>query len=163
MSDRANALAYQFEEANGELVAMLEGLTDEQWQNQLDGEGWPIRVGACHIGEHYNNLWQLVDIAANGKPIPDWAPKGPGDIDKLNAEIAARNAGRGKREALDMLRSNATSVASNLRTLSDEQLDRKFTLPTGGEFTTEQISQMMLVGHIGMHVPSIKEAAGAKA
>jgi DinB superfamily len=161
MSDRANAVADQFEKANSDLVSMLEGLSDEQWQTTLDGEGWPIRVGACHIAEHYNNLWLLVDIAANGKPIPDWAPKGPGDIDKLNAEIAGRNAGRGRQEALDMLRSNAAKVTTNLRTLSDEQLDRKFTLPTGGEFTTEQIAQMMLVGHIGMHAPSIQKAAGA--
>jgi DinB superfamily len=161
MSDRANALADQFEKAHGDLAGMLEGLSDDQWQNQLDGEGWPIAVGACHIAEHYNNLWLLVDIAANGKPIPDWAPKGPGDIDKLNAEIAARNASCGRQEALDMLRSNAAKVASNLRTLSDEQLDRKFTLPTGGEFTVEQIAQMMLIGHIGMHAPSIQKVAAS--
>jgi DinB superfamily len=161
MSDRANALADQFEEANGQLVVMLEGLSDEQWQNQLDGEGWPVRVGACHIAEHYINLALLVDIAANGKPIPDWAPKGPGDIDKLNAEIAARNAGRGKQEALDMLHSNATKVTAQLRSLSDEQLDRKFVLPTGGEFSVEQIAQMMLIGHIGMHAPSIQKVAAS--
>jgi DinB superfamily len=161
MSDRANALADQFERANGQLVAMLEGLSDEQWQNTLDGEGWPVRVGACHIAEHYNNLALLVDIAANGKPIPDWAPKSAGDLDKLNAEIAARNAGRGREDAFDMLRSNAAKVTSQLKSLSDDQLDRQFTLPIGGEFSVEQIAQMMLIGHIGMHAPSIQKAAAS--
>jgi hypothetical protein len=142
---------------------VLEGLSEDQWQNQLDGEGWPIGVGVCHIAEHYSNLALLVDIAANGKPIPDWAPRSSDDLDKLNAEIAARNAGRGRREAMEMLSSNATRAASEIRGLSDEQLDRKFTLPIGGEFTVEQIAQMMLIGHIGMHAPSIQQAAGATA
>ena len=160
MSDRANALADQFEKANSEFVSMLEGLSDEQWQTNLDGEGWPIGVGACHVAEHYNNLALLVDVAANGKPIPDWAPKSSGDLDKLNAEIAARNAGHGKDEALGMLRSNAGRVVSQLKSLSDEQLDRQSVLPMGGQFSVEQIAHMMLIGHIGMHAPSIRKAAG---
>ena len=162
MSDRANDLADRFEKANADLVAMLERLSDDQWQNTLDGEGWPVGVGACHIAEHYSNLAQLVDIAANGKPIPDWAPKTLGDLDKLNAEIAARNAGCSREQALDMLRTNAARTTEQLRALSDAQLDRKIVLPAvGNEFSAEQITQMMLIGHIAMHAPSIQKATAS--
>ena len=162
MSERAQALATQFEKANADLLAMLEGVSDDQWQNQLDGEGWPIGVGACHLAEHYTNVAQLINVAANSEPMPDWAPKSFGDLDALNAQIAARNKGRPRREALEMLRRNAAEAAEQLRGLSDEQLDSKVLLPAvGTEWSTEQITQMMLIGHIGMHAPSIQKAAGA--
>jgi hypothetical protein len=65
MSDRANALANQFEQAATGFTTMLEGLNDDQWQNQLDAEGWAVGVGACHVAEHYANIAQLVSVAAN--------------------------------------------------------------------------------------------------
>jgi hypothetical protein len=161
MSDRASALADQFEQASAGFISMLEGLSDDQWQNQLDGEGWPVGVGACHVAEHYANITELVTVAADSKPMPDWAPKSLGDLDKLNAEIAARNTNRPRAETMAMLRTNGEKAAEQLRKLSDEQLERKVLLPAvGAEWSAEQITQLMLIGHIGMHSPSIQKAAG---
>jgi hypothetical protein len=77
-------------------------------------------VGACHIAEHHKNIAEFVKAAVHGEPMPDWAPKSLGDLDSLNAEIAARNTGRSRQETMAMLSSNAAQAAQQLRSLSDD-------------------------------------------
>jgi hypothetical protein len=102
---------------------------------------------------------QLISAAANGEPLPDWAPKTLTDLDRLNAEIAERNAGRTRRQALELLRLKASEATAQLRRLSDEQLERKILLPAiGREFSPQEIAQIMSIGHIAMHIPSIQKA-----
>ena len=97
MSDRANALADQFEQAHGELVGMLDGLRYEQWQSELDGEGWPISVGACHIAEHYTN-WRYSWISPRtANQFPTGRPKAPQTSISLTP-ITAHNAAAGGRK-----------------------------------------------------------------
>jgi hypothetical protein len=164
MSKRADEIADQFEQANSELLGTVEKLTEEDLQARMDAEGWPIGVGICHLAEHHALLTELLTSVANGQPLPSWTPKRLEDLDQLNAEIAARNAGRTKEEALSLLRRNGAATAEQLRNLSDEQLDRNALLEAAGEeFSAQDIAQILLIGHIGMHSPSIQRAAAPHA
>jgi len=100
VSERAKAIADQFEQANVGLIETVEKLTDEELQARMDAEGWPVGAGVCHLAEHHALLMELLTSVANGEALPPWTPKKLEDLDQLSAEIAARNTGRTKEEAL---------------------------------------------------------------
>jgi uncharacterized protein (TIGR03083 family) len=152
MSDRARALADRFEQANRELVATVERLSDAQWKAKTAGEGWPVGVVAHHVAGGHAGIAGLVQKIANGESFP--MP----DLDRMNAEHAAQYAHATKAETLALLRQNAAAAAATVRSLSDAQLDR-----VGGPraMSAEQTIERILIGHIHDHHGSIRKTIGA--
>jgi uncharacterized damage-inducible protein DinB len=152
MSERARNLAQQFEQANHELIATVEGLSDHQWRTETPGDGRTVGVVAHHVAGGHAGIAGLVQRIANGESFP--MP----NIDKMNAEHAVQYANATKAETLALLRQNGAASAAMVRGLGDAQLDR-----VGGSMgmSAAQAIERILIGHVNDHHGSIRKAIGA--
>lgn len=149
-------LADRFEAANNDFIRKLEGLSPEQWSKQCVETGWPVNVTAHHIAESTGALTQIVGGVASGANLP---PITSDMLDQINAEHAQRAASVTSGETVQLARTNGAQAAQVLRGLSDEQLQNTMDLPTmGGRVSAEWITENVLIGHIGMHLPMIERA-----
>ena len=165
MSMRAQDLARQFEDANNELIALVERLDEEQWRARCV-EGWTIGQAACHLADDVAVLADFVQTIADGQPLPDFGPEA---VHQINAEQAARNAGCTKEHVLGLLRSNGANAASMIRGFTDSHLDSAVSVPESHAFrvmdnlperlTAVRAIEAGLIGHFREHGPSILSAA----
>ena len=154
MSERAEALAAQFEQANNDLIKAVESMSDAQWKATCTSEGWPVGVTAHHVGGGHHAIGGLAQAIANGQPVP---PLSMEQINQGNAQHAQQYANCNKAETLELLRRDGDAAASMVRGLSDEQLQRSASV-IGNQMTAEQVIQNILIGHVQMHGASIKQA-----
>lgn len=157
MSDRATALADDFETANDDLIRLVEGLSDAQWATRTDAEQWPVAVAARHIAGAHAFITRRVEAVAESQPLPPMPPDG---IDAENARDAERYANVSRDEVAALLRTNGGEAASVVRGLSAEQLDREFRRPTGETMTLASLIQNALIGHMAAHGASIRASLG---
>src|SRR6266536_5898179 len=126
MSERARALADDFERVNDELIQLVEELSDAAWATRTDAEGWPVAVVARHIAGAHAFIGRRVRALTEGQPLPSMPP---GGIDAQNARDAEQYLNVSRDEVLELLRRNGAEAAALVRGLSDEQLDHEFTRP----------------------------------
>lgn len=156
MSQRAEALAAKFEQANNDVIAAVEGCSDGQWSATCQDEGWSVAATAHHIAGGYPLITGLAQAMAGGTQFPALTAE---QIDKRNAEHAQQFAGVSKDETLQMLREGGAAAAAAVRGLNDEQLDKKAVVLQGQpEMTTEQMLDAVLVGSATGHLASIRKA-----
>ena len=118
---RATALAHRLEQGARALAEFASGLTDNEWQQRLPGDGRTIGVVVHHVASMYPLEMQLAQQLASGQPIAGVAWD---DVHAINAKHALEQNGVTKAEALDLLRRNSAAAANGIRALSDAQLDR---------------------------------------
>jgi hypothetical protein len=135
MSQRAEALAGQFERAINDLAKTLEGLSDNQWGMICGGEGWTVAATAHHVGAQWPLEMEYLTAAAEGKPLPTYTWD---DINSKNEARAKEFSSCKKSDAINQLREKRGPVAKWVRGLSDEQLDRQSSLPLAGGATAHR-------------------------
>lgn len=157
MSERSEALATAFEQANNAVIEALEGCTDEQARAICDSEGWSVAVAAHHLAAGHEALAGFAQLVADGKELP---PVTMEMIHAGNAKHAEEFASIGRDESLAALRTHGATAAAMVRSLSDEQLDRSAPLAlVGGEtWSTADIIERILIGHPLDHGKSIQAA-----
>lgn len=162
MSRRAQELATAFERANDEIIATIEGCSDEQLRTVCNGEGWPVVVAAHHVALSYPAIFGMVLQIANREPIKSFTSE---DLDRFNAQHAEEHAHVSREETLALLRREGAAAAAGVRTLSDEQLDQSAALALiGGEtWSAAQLIEGALIGHPIDHGGSIKAAIASQA
>lgn len=154
---RAAELAARFEEAHREFLATLQSLADDVWTRTCPGEDRPVYAVAHHIADGYAlQLIAFRKVAAGAA----FAPLSSEELDRGNAERAARAAESTREEIADLARRRAARVAAFVRGLTDEQLARSGVyldwLPA---MTLDQLAERILVGHVYAHLRAIREAA----
>ena len=156
-SDRAQALAEQFERVNADAIAAVEARDEAAGATTRTAEGWPLFFAARHIAEGHGAVMGLVaTVAAGGEP-----PAVTGAmLDAINAESLARHGGTGRAEALALLREHGAATAAAIRRLSEEQLDRTATMELfgGNPITVQQLIEAVLIGHAQVHLASFRAA-----
>ncbi|MBA2453756.1 MAG: DinB family protein [Chloroflexia bacterium] len=155
MSDRAQSLADKFEDAHNEIVKTVEEMSEDRWKAICAGEERTVGVVAHHVATSYGGTFGLVQLGASGQPMPELSRD---MVDGGNAQHATGNASCTKEETLALLREDGERVRSGIAGMSDEQLDQKLVLSLFGpdEMTVEQLIDGLVIGHIGMHLPSIQ-------
>jgi hypothetical protein len=153
VSERAEALATQFEQANNDLISSVQSMSDSQWKAICSGEQWSVGVTAHHVAGGLQPITGLVQMLAAGQAPPITQVQ----IDQGNAQHARDAANCTKEETLAMLRENGRSAAAAVRSLSDEQLGQAGTV-FGNPMTAQQGIEMILIGHVQAHSASIKQA-----
>ncbi|MBA2452946.1 MAG: DinB family protein [Chloroflexia bacterium] len=158
MSERAQAPADKFEDAHNEIVTTVEEMSEDRWKAMCAGEERTVGVVAHHVASSYASTFGIAQLAASGQPLPtvSWDM-----IHDMNAKHASENSTCTKAETLALMRGEGERVRSGIAELSDGQLDQKFVLPAFGpdEITVEFLINMLVIGHVGMHVPSIQAPA----
>jgi hypothetical protein len=159
MGARADALAEQFERANNDIVALVEGCSEEALRSSTSAEQWSVAVTAHHVASSHEAIAGFLGLIANGQELP---PITPEMMDQINAQHAQQYANCGRQETLDLLRANAAAAASVVRGLSDEQLDRTAPMPFlgGAPWSTQQCIENVLIGHVLDHGGSIRTSVG---
>ncbi len=155
MADRAEALAAKFEEANNDVISMVESASDDQWKAVCADEGWSVGVVAHHVAGGYPLIAGLVGALASGAEIP---PLTTEQLDQGNVQHAKDHADCTKEETLEMLRTGSAAAATAVRGLSDEQLDKTSTVIAGApDMSVDQVIENVLIGSAAGHGASIKK------
>jgi hypothetical protein len=155
VSNRGEALARKFEQANDDLIRQVEHMPDEQWGSPCSDTGELRTVGvlAYHVANSHIALLSMAQAAAKGQPMPQvsWEM-----IHGMNAQQAEANANCTREETIGLLRQNGQTVSGTLRQMTDEQLDRTTMLPLFSDqpITTERLVDVLVIGHIGVHTKS---------
>jgi hypothetical protein len=155
MSERAQALADQFEAAYNELLETVEGIPDDKWKLTCQNDERSVGVVAHHIGSSITGTFEAARMAGTGQPVP---PLSRDMIDSMNAKHAMEHANCSKSDALDVIKSNGTHVHKELAGMTDEQLDQEVRFPLIGadKVTAEAIVEKLVIGHMMMHLPDIR-------
>jgi uncharacterized damage-inducible protein DinB len=157
MSERAQALADQFEQANQAVIEAVEAASDDDWSRLCEGGQRTVAALAYHIGGAHE---ALVEYGARpiveGTPLPQIAMD---QINAMNAEDARRHANGPKAGAVALLRENGAKASTFLRGLTDDNLKRSAVLPQlGQEFTAEAFIEHVIIGHPRQHLESMRQA-----
>jgi uncharacterized damage-inducible protein DinB len=158
MSDRADALARRFEEANQELLTVTESLSDAQWHTYIADEQCTIAAVVHHVAVAYPFEMRAFTAIANGTPIASLTWE---SLAHSNAADARTHANCDRSETLAILTHNAAEAAAAVRTLTDDHLARTGCyLETLPALTVDQWLRHILVGHITSHLASIRATLG---
>jgi hypothetical protein len=100
----------------------------------------------------------MAGMIVEGKQLP------PLTIDQINAmsdKDSRAHADCTKEEALDALRKNGAELVAFIAGLSDDELDRKGSMPAfGGEVTVDQVIEFVIFQSAQEHFDSMKTAVG---
>ena len=156
MSQRAKEVAARITSFSEQAINFVEELSAEDWNKVCDWEQWTVGVTARHLGAGHLAVFDLIKMIVNGNDLP------PLTMDQVNAmskKDAQEHADCTKDEALALLRENGPKMAALIAGLSDDDLDRKGSMPAfGGEFTTEQFIEMVIFENGTQHFNSMKSA-----
>jgi hypothetical protein len=160
MSDRAAALARQFDEANAALIALLERATPAQWRQRTADEGELRAVGtiALHVADAHPRIARRVAAFANGQPVP---ARHPELFDERNARHAREHPEPDQAMTIDLLRQVGREVTALIAGLSDTELDRTAREdPDAPPMTTAQVIEQRQIAHVRTHLASIQTVLG---
>lgn len=156
MGERAEQLAGEFDQANQELIACIESVSDDELRHTCGGDERSVAVLAHHVASGYVPISEWVQTIANGQPISvDLAM-----VHDANRAHAEANANISRDDILAALRTNGVAALTVLRGLTDEQLARvvPITLFGGQDMSAADVADKVLIGHVRAHLSDIRGA-----
>lgn len=157
MGERAERLAAELEQANREVIAFADACPAAFWIVPCVDDGRTVAAVVRHVGGAYIAHTRLIQAVAAGEPIPamfgDWAM-----IHQGNAISAEKYAHADRGETVASLQRNGASLATAIRALSDDELDRTGVVPILGDVsrTTEQIIEFPVIAHPHGHLVALR-------
>ena len=159
MSDRAEALANQFSRLSQQFISTFEELHPEQLQAHCEGERCTVAALGSHVAFVHQIAIDWIQSSASGKPLPEMTMA---MVDQANIEQFARDSTRDKKEILEDLRQGSAQASRLVRGLTDEELDRRsHFIVFGGEVSTEDLINSVLIADVRDHRQSIEDAVAA--
>ncbi len=158
MSQRAKDIADKIKVFSEEVIAFVENLNEEQWTKACEWEDWPVGATVYHMGAGHLAISDMAKIIIRGEDLP---PLTMDPINAMSKKQALDHVDCTKDEALQALRENGANMVAFTAGLSDDELDRKGSMPAfGGEVTTEQLIRFVIFDSAAQHFESIKAAVG---
>ncbi|MEJ2474077.1 MAG: DinB family protein [Desulfuromonadales bacterium] len=158
MSQRAKEISERIKSFSDNVMAFVENLSDDDWRKVCKSEEWPVGATAYHLGAGHFAIFDMAGMIVRGEDLP------PLTMDQINAmsdKQAREHADCTKAEAIEALRKNSAEMVAFVAGLTDEELDRKGSMPAfGGEATTEQLIQFVIFESAMQHFDSMKTAVG---
>ena len=158
MSQRAEELSTRIETFKGEVIAFVEGLSDEDSNAECSAEEWTARVTARHIGAGHFGIFGMAQMILDGKELPQLTFD---QINEMSEKDSREHSDATRDDALRALKDNGAKLADFVAGLSDEELDKKGSMPAfGGEASVNQIIEFVIFQSAQEHFDSIKKAVG---
>ncbi len=158
-SERALELARRFAQANDDVIAFAQELTDDEWRAPCEREGRTVGPVVQHIAAGHLIIGGIVEAMALGTELPVAARRTEADGARYNARQAVRFANRSREDGIRLLRRNGATVRRLIASLTDDQLDRA-TDTVEGPITTVDEIEGGLLGHLLRHFQAVKETVG---
>ena len=158
MSSQAKELTERFKDLNNEMIAFVEKCSDEEWKKICTGEKLPVGVVASHVAIRHYGAFDWAKMIVAGEKLPEITKE---VNEQANAELAEEHKNCTKGEVLSLLYENGSTVADCLSELEDSDLDRTgYFVLTGGEISTKQFVEKILLQRGNDHLSSMKKAIG---
>lgn len=158
MGAKGEQYAKQFQGKVDEAVALLEKLSEADWNKTTGGEKWTVAATAHHVARSYEPITGIIKTLAAGESLPNFTPQ---MLDEMNAQHAKEFAACSKAETIALLKSGAATAAATVRGLSDAELAKSGTVFAGRPaMTAEDMVKFALLGHLEEHFGSIRQATG---
>lgn len=158
MSQRAKDLSKRIEAFRDDVIAYVETMSEQDWDAKCDWEQWTAGVTARHLGAGHFGIGGMLTMIIQGKELPQLT------MDQINASSdkdSREHADCTKAEALDHLRKNGAELAAYVAALSDDELDRKGSMPAfNGEVSVNQMIDYIIFQSAQAHFDSMKAAVG---
>ena len=158
MSQRAENISERIKLFADEVITFVERLTGSDWTKVCDWEEWSVGVTARHIGAQHFGISKMARMIIKGEDLP------PLSMDQINAmsdKDSLKHADCTKAEALKVLQKNSAELAALTAGLTDNELDRKGSMPAfGGEVTTEKLFEFIIFQSAVQHFDSMRAAVG---
>jgi hypothetical protein len=156
MGIRGDQLADQLDEANREMLAVIEAIPDERWKSICDADGRQCNAVANHVAGANRAIADWVQTLANGEAIPVTMEM----VHANNANRAAEDANVTRDDVAARLRENADYASRMLRAMSDDQLAQSAPLGLAGgkEMSAGDLAERILIGHVIGHMNDLKPA-----
>jgi hypothetical protein len=148
MGARGDTLAKQFETRAHEATAVMETLSDADWNKTTAAERWAVS---------HETLGGLVKLLADGKPGPSLPMEA---LHQMNAKHAQEFAGCTRAETIALHKKNAAGAAALLRGIDDPAFDRSGAVFAGAPAMSAAQVAGILDRHIDEHLGSIKATIG---
>ncbi len=158
MSDRAKEFAAQIAQTASDVVATVEGCSEEQWKAITAAEQWPVAVVACHLADLHDVFFQLIDAAKSSKSSLFELTQE--DIDAVNADRARTRAEVTKTEIIGRLRDTGPRLSTLVAGLSDQELELVVGAIAGYDLTIASFAEFAVIGHFQEHLASIRSTIG---
>ena len=156
MGQRAQDIAERIASFKDQLVAYVEDLSADDWGKTCEWEEWPVGATAYHLGDGHFAIYKLLGMIVDGKELPQLT------MDQINAsskQNAQAHLDCTKTDALERLRKNGAAFVDYVAGLSDEDLDRRGSMPAfGGAVTVEQVIDYVVFQSGQEHFDSMKAA-----
>ena len=158
MGAKGEAFAKEFEAKVDEATAVLESLSDADWQKTTAAEKWTVAATAHHVASSYELVTRIITTIAAGQALPHFTRQ---MVDEMNAEHARAFATCVKPETIALHKNGAAAAAKVVRGLSDAELAKTGTVFTGmPPMSAEDVARGALIGHIDEHFDSIRKTIG---
>ena len=155
MGAKGEALARQLEAKVQEATALLEKLSDADWEKTTVAEKWTVGVTAHHIAGVYERAAHFIKTVAAGQALPHFTTE---MLDQMNAQHAKEFAGCTKPETIALHKRGATAAAAVVRGLSDAEFAKSGTVFAGvPPMSAEDLVKRALLGHMDEHFGSIRK------
>jgi hypothetical protein len=158
MSQRAENISEKIMSFADEVIKFVESLTGSDWTKVCDWEEWSVGVTARHIGAGHFGISKMAEMIVKGEDLP---PLTMDQINEMSDKDARKHADCTKAEAMELLQKNSVELAAFAAGLTDDELDRKGSMPAfGGEVTTEKLFDFIIFQSAARHFDSMRAAAG---
>jgi hypothetical protein len=158
MSQRGEDLSKIIESFKDEVIAFVDGLSDEEWNMNCEWEEWTAGMTARHIGAGHFGIFEMCRMILEGKELPQLTLE---EINAMSDKDSRAHADTTKAETLGALQKNGAELSAFVAGLTDDQLDRKGSMPAfGGEASVNQIVEFVIFQSAREHLDSMKKAVG---
>ncbi|MCB0085933.1 MAG: DinB family protein [Caldilineaceae bacterium] len=144
----------QFTALNDEIIAFVERCPNTLWRTPCTNDGRTVAVVAHHIASSHELVMQLVQLVAEGQPLPALSAE---IFDAANAQHAQHAANCTQPEVVALLQEKGQAVATALRELTAEQLARTAHIAfADATMRAQDVVEQILIGHARMHFANLQ-------
>jgi len=151
---KGKTMQEQFTALNNEMIAFVERCPAALWRTPCADDGRTVAVVAHHIALSHELVMQLVQLVAEGQPLPALSTE---MFDAANAQHAQQAANCTQAEVITLLREKGQSAATALRQLTAEQMARTAHIAfANATMRAQDVVEHMLIGHAQLHFANMQ-------
>lgn len=157
MTNRQTALREQLEKSRRELLQVLTGLSEAEWETAVYAEGttWQVIDLLRHLTEAESSMTRLMALIRDGGlGVPD-----DFDLDRWNASRIKKTLGQSTDDLFANMAQNRANLLAFMDSLGEADWAKKGRHGSGSIMSIREICQI-IADHEHLHTRDIRQALG---